>query len=733
MASTSRPVNALAHLLLAAAILLLGLRQNDQAALVLDGLKAVDIALITLTVLGAGIVLKWVAPAPVSPWSGLDRVVSCAPALALILVWLQRDLWLAAGLTAICAFAQFLLLPRLIIGSTGIRPAVLSLAVSFLLWVLLYGAITISPVSLPRSLGSATLTFLFFAFTAISLQAFVRFPRALLPVFLLAASAFVFHENGHQIGLQDYEIADVETSTDRVRHFVSVPQTFQTWLLSRNDLDDYRRRGIPYPVFLVASQGGGGYAAAHANLFLTKLQAKCPNFAQHLFATIGVSGGAVGNAMFMARLGDKTNLAESQGCSSAPTDDRLVRDASADHLAPLLAALFFRDFPNKVFFGLLGGPDRSAALKASIIDTLGSEVVADPLSWDQYWKTEKDKPGWALGEKPALIAVATNATSGRRFVFAPFSFSAPDGRFEEALQSLNTLNEHDSYQSKDVHVLDAAIASASFPYVTPSRALGGVSLVDGGYIENDGAETARDLLAELQSPNPYFDGATIMPLRMPDSYLKRDGMGNCSEPRLVYVPVDVMPRDNVSVTDSPADEACRVEFTVHVISIRSEVPQELKDSPQNFFLDPVTSLLSARARRGETARFALLSQLCGAYNCPPQVEDATIWQLHESVIRTDQLTLPLGWYLSADRIAALSDCVAPDANEEFDIDDGPSRPGLTAILEWQSRKFSTMKENPYIMSQIFKALDPEGKASFESSKTVTGHCKVFSKAMAGME
>src|SRR5207249_7499049 len=68
---------------------------------------------------------------------------------------------------------------------------------------------------------------------------------------------------------------------------------------SRPDRDKYSGA---YPVYVVAAQGGGIYAAYHTAIFLARMQDICPSFRHHLFAISGVSGGSIGAATFVAAL-----------------------------------------------------------------------------------------------------------------------------------------------------------------------------------------------------------------------------------------------------------------------------------------------------------------------------------------------------------------------------------------------------------------------------------------------
>lgn len=570
-------------------------------------------------------------------------------------------------------------------------------------WVLLHIAIERSPVNLPRAMGSIALILAFLGFCAAGLQFLIRLRSVGLAALLCIVVVFLTNEQTHE--LRQFE-PSLASDHPPQRGSVSLQETFQVWLTSRNDLAEYRERGVPYPVFVVTSEGGGGYAAAHAFLFLSKLQRHCPNFAQHVFVIVGVSGGAVGNTMFRQSLPDTVNFAEFRGCEGESRSENDIDLLSTDHLSPVIAALLFQDFPNKLLFGLLGPRDRSSALIASLSSTFEGD---EGQYWDHYWDVTADG-AMRLGEGPAIVDVATNAVSGKRFVFAPFSFSFPAGRFEEAVHDLNWEGPDEAGpRVSDVGFIDAAVASASFPYVTPSVVLDGklqerVALVDGGYLDNSGAETLRDIVAELQSPNIAFDGATINGIAPPSSWSDMGQHSGCAIGNyLQYLPIDPAGAFPGEIIDG--DDPCRIDFSLHAITIRSAVPYRRSADQPNFFLDPLTAVASTRWRRAETARLALLSQLCGGWSCAPQVEWLYDWRLYESVVMTDYLTLPLGWFMPPTTIERLEKYVAPLPTDEFDLNAAPPS-GMAAIIDWQSNKFGTMADNPVAMGYIQRALDP---------------------------
>ena len=86
------------------------------------------------------------------------------------------------------------------------------------------------------------------------------------------------------------------------------PAGFMEWLEARHDrILHYGEThgGAKYPVFVVAAQGGGYYAAYHSALFLARLQDQCPQFAEHTFGISSVSGGSLGAAVFSEAVRNK--------------------------------------------------------------------------------------------------------------------------------------------------------------------------------------------------------------------------------------------------------------------------------------------------------------------------------------------------------------------------------------------------------------------------------------------
>ena len=164
------------------------------------------------------------------------------------------------------------------------------------------------PVPIGQTLGSITVFAIFIGCLAMNATGLSIWSRRLdfpvipalltLAIFLAWTDLNDDHElrridkNGHPVRSSSTSIADLAGN---------VEDEFEKWYGARIDKDqDEFNKEQGYPVYIVAAQGGGIYAAAQAVQFLTKLHTTCERFAQHLFAISGVSGGSVGAALYAA-------------------------------------------------------------------------------------------------------------------------------------------------------------------------------------------------------------------------------------------------------------------------------------------------------------------------------------------------------------------------------------------------------------------------------------------------
>jgi hypothetical protein len=387
---------------------------------------------------------------------------------------------------------------------------------------------------------------------------------------------------------------------------------FRQWLVNRADLEDYA--GRPYPVFIVAAQGGGIYSASAAASFLASLQDHCGNFAQHVFAISGVSGGAVGGALFNALMSGREQVAD---LCRGGTDTRLAaltqRIIEADHLSPVVA-LIAPDLVRKVpvLEYLRPGLDRSTVLERSFacsFDAAGegpSEPQASgcgPAAGSSGLRAPVEESWSPSGAAPALVLNTTWSEKGYRVAFAPFALHAiGDGTLYNFSEL--PLDRAEARRS----LIEAAFVSARFPGIVPAwtvqPSIPGTtgqpwSFVDGAYVDNSGATTALELY------------------KLIEDMIRKEGLN--IDLRLVLL------------TDA--------ETVLDFSTIRGSYESEIAA--------PAAALLSVRAQLSQRAVTQAIEYVTNRRRWEP-VENRAAGEEHVLSVDVEQQTfpLPLGWKIS---------------------------------------------------------------------------------------
>jgi predicted chitinase len=410
------------------------------------------------------------------------------------------------------------------------------------------------PVALPQWLG----IFGIIAIFAFCISSFVihmtlltdHYKITFFPILLIFSAliaAFNLNDNHTARSLdKDHQAAAPSILKDAGDVFID-------WLKRPDRLAYAKRPETPrYPVFIVTAQGGGAYAAYNAAVFLARMQDLCPAFRHHLFAVSSVSGGSIGAATFAAALNvDKgqTGAAQQggalescpqivrfllkeraiQGLGKPGIIEQRVNDVlEADFLSPLVGATLFPDFTQAFIPYPVPQFDRARAIEYAL-EAAGRKMLGDGASsakgqtlleqdYFAHWDSQKSSP--------ALLLNATDAGSGKRVVIAPFQLTDSQ-KFNDELCQLA-----DSTDTSDAEIQDpisakaegrptltgvalplstAAFISARFPWVSPAatvainnpcfgnRKIRKVRLVDGGYLDNSGVETALDLIKKIKA------------------------------------------------------------------------------------------------------------------------------------------------------------------------------------------------------------------------------------------
>ena len=314
---------------------------------------------------------------------------------------------------------------------------------------------------------------------------------------------------------------------------VAAVTAFQDWLKQPSRVAEAERLG-EYPVFIVAAQGGGIYAAHNAARFLARMQDLCPGFRQHLFAISAVSGGSVGSATFAAALhAEKAPLASpaaaGQACpkieqflrgvtvndidAPGPVEQRVARVLATDFLSPLTAGFLFTDFTQ--LFSLVAFPflDRARFLEYTLENAADSALKG--VDQTNLLKADFQSHWTPNNNMPALLLNMTDVGSGKRVVISPFDIDPAHPKDRDLCNLANLKRQgkgaDQTVESSSIHIplSTAAFASARFPWVTPASTVTlnndcitahpKARLVDGGYVENSGVETALDLMEKLKT------------------------------------------------------------------------------------------------------------------------------------------------------------------------------------------------------------------------------------------
>ncbi|WFU40075.1 hypothetical protein QA640_38625 [Bradyrhizobium sp. CB82] len=341
------------------------------------------------------------------------------------------------------------------------------------------------------------------------------------------------------LGSDDHElraVAEAKSLPEDTR--MSAVAAFREWLLQKPRVDEAKRLG-EYPVFIVAAQGGGIYAANNAARFLARMQDLCPAFRQHLFAISAVSGGSVGSAIFAAALHADSasldsNAADGKTCpkiadflagvgriedidAPGPVEQRVASVLATDFLSPLVAGFLFTDFTQMFSPVAIPAFDRARFLEYTL-ENAGDRMLENNNGAGNQSNLLRAnfQSHWAAGNNmPALLFNTTDAGSGKRAVISPFDIDPLHPKDKDlcilaALDRAGTgVDQTVKSHSLRIPLSTAAFTSARFPWVTPAATISlrndcltanpQARLVDGGYVENSGIETALDLIEKLNS------------------------------------------------------------------------------------------------------------------------------------------------------------------------------------------------------------------------------------------
>jgi Patatin-like phospholipase len=434
-----------------------------------------------------------------------------------------------------------------------------------------------------------------------------------------------------------------------------------SWIASRQDWNQYDR----YPVFLIATEGGGIRAAYFTASVLAALQERCPALAQHTLAISGVSGGSVGAAVFAGLSADYASNVANPGCnldgmkSPGPVVKRARSVLSTDLLSPLLGAMLFPDALQRIVPVPIPQADRSRAIEYALEDSWRQSTVDDCGRCDRQRMAERaiDLYGRPAPENavPNLFLNTTEADTGRIIPYTtarvqelatPFRDQAEidDRNFdsvEPSASQIERLSLQDRMTDDRIPLSTAAIVSARFPYLTPAGRIGysGGDYVDGGYFENSGTWLLSGLVQYLIGQQASYPAG------------KTPQLDAARKAVFVVVIIESEPCTRDSIEAGCDEDATSV------------------DGSWNEALSPLRALLSTRDMRAEysldglNAVSALIEQFSTRSGGQPNTTDAgtgcdypvcAVTLRFRNQTHTD---IPLSWVLSSEGRRSMDNAV----------------------------------------------------------------------------
>ncbi|HEY4257932.1 MAG TPA: hypothetical protein VGM66_12020 [Candidatus Udaeobacter sp.] len=463
-------------------------------------------------------------------------------------------------------------------------------------------AFTIAPVQAARWLGMGSILFLaaasWVAFGSFFVFLGSRWQFPVITVVVLLALLFSLWNDNHFIRVvprQDVKRADVLGS-------------FQTWydLVEKN-----YGAGTMHPLYIVATEGGGIRAAYWTAIVLDALQDSNSNFASHLFAISGVSGGSLGAVVFDALLAEP---------GRGSFQENAHKILGQDFLSPALGSMLYPDLVQRFIPFPIPYFDRGRSLEMgwekAWRDTMGNDRFAG--SFVDLWK-----PG--LQEwMPALFLNGTSVEKGNRIITSNLRLT---NNFLDADDAADKLSDHNLGKTEtacNIPLSTAAHMSARFTFVSPAGCFpDGSHIVDGGYFENSAATTAYEIATRIKDW--------------------------CAFKKIANVDVKVImisnnPRKPSIAPAKPAPEPLGPKRTKPV-AVSGQFMSELTA--------PLYTLLNTRDARGTYAQKAIAREQrrfkAGVVEAPAEAESSQPFtkDIVYFNLRDMQVPLPLGWMLSA--------------------------------------------------------------------------------------
>lgn len=315
---------------------------------------------------------------------------------------------------------------------------------------------------------------------------------------------------------------------------------------------------------VVAISGGAARAALWGSAVLAEIDRQSDGQDAAVFAISTVSGGSLGAASYLSvRAGLPAGPAGTAGgcrlpSSLQPRFEHFAKDlGAADAIGPLLAGFVLSDVPRSLagwFPALLGAPmrggDRAAAIERAFEANAKRAARRSGLPALELQAPFLDLSRPAM---PVWLGLATERDTGDRVLITPVHGGGADWPFQGAADLLAQLGA-------DIPISTAVNATARFPFLEPSGIAPsrhfmqqGLALIDGGYYDQSGLETALELAEWLRARGAdpilvaatgsgYGNGLGVRGMHAPSDDIVRCGAGEFrpDQPPMTAMAADVL-------------------------------------------------------------------------------------------------------------------------------------------------------------------------------------------------
>jgi len=407
-------------------------------------------------------------------------------------------------------------------------------------------------------------------------------------------------------------------------------------------------------VFLVTAEGGGIRAAYWTARTLRELRRKLVDFDDRTFMMSGVSGGAVGEAVYVA-------------CDTGDGNGDAVEDAQltacidgfgqSDVLTPMIGAWLFEDALARVLPTSL---PKMLGRSAALCEQPGCGFLSRGLWFEQA--LERAVPQLRFGivrleqpreaRVPQLFLNSTWVETGDRAVASAVQIDWST-YFPEALDQIGYAargGPRSPSPPVDMPLSAAAHNSGRFTFVNAIGVLRNAGdqaghVADGGYFDNSGSHTAIDVLVGFRS---WLDG-----VQCTQRGAEVCGWLRTLRPRILVIQNGITV--NCDFEDgSPAQLDCLRRQWRIAPDLKSgpiyDPGQPAASSRLRLFADlagPLVAVVNVGGTGGNGRRAeALMQEACRKF-LPAEQYDADQQDCAVQIAqRTDGVLYPLGWYLS---------------------------------------------------------------------------------------